>query len=70
MILHRSVGECRVVVVGDTPRDVECATSLGARSVAVATGSHDAAELEGRGADVTVGSLEESERILELLASS
>ena len=31
--------ECRVVIVGDTPKDVEAAQALGGESVAVATGS-------------------------------
>src|SRR4029079_15724715 len=32
----------RVVVIGDTPRDVDCARKNGCRSVAVATGWHAA----------------------------
>ncbi len=38
-----SAGDC--VVVGDTPRDVECAKLHGARAIAVATGRYTAAEL-------------------------
>jgi phosphoglycolate phosphatase len=34
-----------VVVIGDTPADIECGRSLGVRTVAVATGRHSAAEL-------------------------
>jgi phosphoglycolate phosphatase len=30
-----------MVVVGDTPHDIECAKAVGARSVAVATGGSD-----------------------------
>ena len=39
----------RVVVIGDTPRDVDCAKKNGCRSVAVATGRHTVEELEAGG---------------------
>lgn len=35
----------RVVVIGDTPADITCGRSIGARAVAVATGRYDAATL-------------------------
>ena len=43
-----------IVVVGDTPLDVAVAHAGGAQSVAVATGSYDAAALEAAGADVVL----------------
>lgn len=39
------------VVIGDTPLDVGCAAFAGARSLAVATGSHSVDELRAAGAD-------------------
>jgi phosphoglycolate phosphatase len=47
----------QVVIIGDTPRDVECAEAIGARSVAVATGRFKATELNDAGATHTVLSL-------------
>jgi len=41
-----TVEDCRIVVIGDTPRDVASAKAIGADSIAVATGMHDVAELE------------------------
>lgn len=35
----------RVVIVGDTPADIDCGRSIGARAVAVATGSYSVEEL-------------------------
>lgn len=35
----------RVWVIGDTPHDIECGRAIGARTLALATGSHSAAEL-------------------------
>ena len=44
-----------VVVVGDTPRDVECGKYSGTQTVAVATGRFDVATLEATGADRVLG---------------
>ena len=35
----------QILVIGDTPRDIECARAVGARSLAVATGKYSLAEL-------------------------
>jgi len=37
---------CRIVVVGDTPKDIAAAQAIGADCVAVATGMHSVSELE------------------------
>ena len=42
--------ECRVVIVGDTPKDVAAACAIGAESVGVGTGSFSPAELVRSGA--------------------
>lgn len=39
-----------IVIIGDTPADVSCGASLGARSIGVATGSYSPAELRAAGA--------------------
>lgn len=48
----------RIVIVGDTPHDVDCAKAHGARAIGVATGSFSRAELAAAGADLAVESLE------------
>ncbi len=50
----------RVILVGDTPLDVDCARAAGARVVAVATGPFGRDALAAAGADVVVDSLEEA----------
>ena len=44
------VERCRVVVIGDTPRDVAAGLAIGARCVAVATGGYGVEELRASGA--------------------
>jgi len=40
-----------IVVIGDTPADVECGASLGVKAIAVATGRHGADELAAHAPD-------------------
>jgi len=53
------------VVIGDTPRDVECAVVHGSVSIAVATGPHDVETLKRTGADLVVTDLSRREGIIE-----
>jgi phosphoglycolate phosphatase-like HAD superfamily hydrolase len=55
-----SVVTCRVVVIGDTPRDVAGAQAIGADCLAVGTGGHEAAALQALGATCGVANLAES----------
>ncbi len=62
--LGKSLDAVRVVVIGDTPKDIDAAKAIGAECVAVATGDHSLEALEQAGAtrvfpDLTVsGALE------------
>ena len=58
-----------VLIVGDTPRDVACAASTGARAVAVATGPFDETTLRASGADVVFADLSDTAAFLSLLES-
>jgi len=40
-----------VVILGDTPADIECGRSLGVKSIAVATGPYTCAEMRPHGPD-------------------
>jgi phosphoglycolate phosphatase len=55
------------VVVGDTPRDVECARPYGAFSVAVATGPYSSAALSAAGADIVFEDLSDTRGFLSAL---
>ncbi len=55
----------RVLVIGDTIHDVECATVHGCRSLAVATGPmYSIHQLQDTGADLVVEDLSDTKRIL------
>ena len=56
------------VVVGDTPRDVDCARVHGAVSIAVATGPYTADRLKKTEADLVVSDLSNTERILDWIS--
>jgi phosphoglycolate phosphatase-like HAD superfamily hydrolase len=56
-----------VVVIGDTPADVTCGQALGVRTVAVATGRHDAAALTLAGADIAFDDFTDTGAVLSAL---
>jgi phosphoglycolate phosphatase-like HAD superfamily hydrolase len=57
----------QVVVVGDTPRDVECGKAEGTRTVAVATGRHSFDALEATNADHTLYDFTDTNAVLEVV---
>ena len=54
-----------VVVIGDTPLDVQCAQAGGARSIAVATGNYDEPTLRSHGAGAVLPDLTSVEAFLD-----
>jgi phosphoglycolate phosphatase-like HAD superfamily hydrolase len=57
----------QVLVIGDTPLDIECARAFGAVAVAVATGFHSRAELMTERPDLLFDDLSDIERVLAAL---
>jgi phosphoglycolate phosphatase len=62
------VAPANVLVVGDTPNDVECAMVAGATPIAVATGSYSMEQLRAAGADIVFRDLSDTRAFLNLLA--
>lgn len=58
-LLDLEVDTCRVLVVGDTPKDVTAARAARTTSVAVATGNYSQADLRDAGAHYVLATLEE-----------
>lgn len=67
-LLGREIAPQRVVIIGDTPHDIDCARHNGCRAIGVGTGRFDADCLSQCGADVAVDSLEDG-RVVDFLAS-
>jgi phosphoglycolate phosphatase len=57
------------VIVGDTPRDVECGKYEGTRTVAVATGRIPRSRLEATGADTVLDDFSDVASVMEVLLS-
>jgi phosphoglycolate phosphatase len=56
-------------VIGDTPRDLECATAGGAHCLLVATGSYGREELQHLGADAVMDDLSDIDAVVRVLCS-
>lgn len=56
-----------VIIIGDTPRDIDCAKQNDCVAVGVSTGKYEKSVLESVGADVVLDSLSETQIFLELL---
>ena len=55
------------IVIGDTPRDVECSKPYGAYAIAVATGPYSYDDLSGTGADAVFHDLSDTDNFLHIL---
>jgi phosphoglycolate phosphatase len=62
------LADCRVVVIGDTPRDVDAANAIGAECIGVATGRYSVADLQASGAHHTFADFSHPAALGALLA--
>jgi phosphoglycolate phosphatase len=56
-------------VIGDTPRDYECAAAAGAHCLLVATGGYRLEELSGLGADAVLADLSATGAVVDILSA-
>jgi phosphoglycolate phosphatase-like HAD superfamily hydrolase len=64
------VAECRVVVIGDTPKDIAAAQAIGCESVAVATGSFSVTVLRASSPTHVVETLAHPDAITAVLSET
>ena len=60
----------RLVVIGDTPADIECGRSLGAKSIGVASGHYTVEQLQSHNPYAVFASLRETARILDTIVNA
>jgi phosphoglycolate phosphatase-like HAD superfamily hydrolase len=56
-----------LVIIGDTPADIECGRSLGVRAIGVATGSYSVDELRSYGAHAVFETLADTDRVVSAI---
>lgn len=57
----------RVIIIGDTPHDIDCARAHGCRALAVATGGSTMQELQSHAPDLLMENLADTESVLRWL---
>ena len=60
----------RTWIIGDTPHDIACARVIGAKAIAVATGTHTAAELAAHSPDALLADLADAPAFWNIITSS
>jgi phosphoglycolate phosphatase-like HAD superfamily hydrolase len=66
-LLGVDVPACDMVVIGDTPADIECARAAGARSIAVATGRYSVDELASHAPTAVFESLADTGAVIQTI---
>jgi phosphoglycolate phosphatase len=64
-LLGRDIQGDRLIVIGDTPADIRCGESIGARAIGVATGRYTVEELASHGAYAVFETLADTDAVLE-----
>src|SRR5882672_10715489 len=63
----REFSEDEIDVIGDTPRDIACGKALGARTIAVATGTWSREKLAEHQPDILIDDLSNVDRLIDTL---
>jgi phosphoglycolate phosphatase-like HAD superfamily hydrolase len=66
-LLGSEVAGADVVIIGDTPADVECGRDIGARAIGVATGRYGVDELAAHGAAAVFRDLSETDAVIRAI---
>ncbi|HEX6966354.1 MAG TPA: HAD family hydrolase [Gemmatimonadaceae bacterium] len=66
-VLGREIPARDIIVIGDTPADIECARAAGARSIAVATGRYSVEELASHEPTDVFETLRDTEAVMQAI---
>jgi phosphoglycolate phosphatase len=69
-VLGREVDPAAMVVIGDTPADVHCGQSAGARTIAVATGRYTVDELSAHSPTAVFETLTDTPEVVRVIADA
>ena len=69
-LLGRDVPGASCVIIGDTPSDVACARPIGARAIAVATGTFDVEQLRACAPHAVFADLSDTEAVLRAIVDA
>jgi phosphoglycolate phosphatase len=61
------VSGCDVIVIGDTPADIQCGQSIGARAIAVATGHYSVDQLRAHDPAVVFADLSDTAAVIDAI---
>lgn len=68
--LGADVAGDRVIVIGDTPADIRCGETIGARAIGVATGRYTTEELASHGAYAVFETLADTNAVMEKIMNA
>ena len=69
-VLGSDIAGDRLVVIGDTPADIRCGESIGARAIGVATGRYSVDELSEHGAYAVFETLADTDAVMERIMNA
>jgi phosphoglycolate phosphatase-like HAD superfamily hydrolase len=69
-VIGTDIAGNRLVVIGDTPADIRCGESIGARAIGVATGRYTVDELSEHGAYAVFETLADTDAVMERIMNA
>ena len=69
-VLGADVAGDRLIVIGDTPADIRCGESIGARAIGVATGRYTVDELQSHGAYAVFETLADTGAVIQRIMNA
>ena len=69
-VLGAEIHGNKLIVIGDTPADIRCGESIGARAIGVATGRYSTAELAEHGAYAVFETLADTDEVMQRIMNA
>ena len=69
-VIGADIAGDRLVVIGDTPADIRCGESIGAKAIGVATGRYSVEELASHGAYAVFQTLADTDAVMERIMNA